>query len=370
MLKCNKLLSRSMLIFLILVIGFQVSGLSRSKAYIAGPDPIGTWETPDPLDAVMDVIVNGTLAYLAIDGFGLQILNLTDPTNPTPRGSHLITGAIKCIAASFANDRVYISAGSTLHIINSTDPDSPSEITTHNMGATVYGIAANYPYIYVGAYNDSFKVANETHGVMVEALTSPTPWIPDSFWCYQVVYSGNYVYAAGYDKGVIVFNVTNPYSPALVGFEFLAADIYSIAHLGGNRCVAGGSAGYLAIVDVSNASDPTKTGEIDTAGGNVVDIAIYSTYAICADTTYGIVTLSCIGASPTEIARLAPTMNGYGAETDAMYVYGAGGLSDFKIWEYSGAISGSLFEIPGFLLLFSLFSLIAIGLFGRLFKRK
>ncbi|NVM27421.1 MAG: hypothetical protein HWN65_01155, partial [Candidatus Helarchaeota archaeon] len=198
------------------------------------------------------------------------------------------------------------------------------------------------------------------------ALTSPTPWIPDSFWCYQVVYSGNYVYAAGYDKGVIVFNVTNPYSPALVGFEFLAADIYSIAHLGGNRVVAGGSAGYIAIVDVSNASDPTKTGEVDTDGGDIVDIATFNTYAICADSTYGIVTIGCSGSSPSELARLAPTMYGYGTDTDGMYVYGACGTWDFHIWPYSDAISGSLFDIPGFSVLFAMIALLGIILYMKL----
>ncbi|MHA1267245.1 MAG: LVIVD repeat-containing protein [Candidatus Helarchaeota archaeon] len=349
---------------MVLLITVQIGG--TTNAYNAGPDPLGTWEPASSLDAVMDVEVSGNLVYAAIDGFGLQILDISNPAAPTTRGSLPIAGSIKSIAISAANNRTYIGASSTLYIIDISNPDSVSIVNSFVVGSTVYGIAVDFPYIYVAGYSESFKIYDES-GLIADGNNPGNPWVKNDYWCYDVVFSGDYVYGACSTKGVVAWDVSDKNNPDLLDNVKLGDNVYSIGLISANKVIAGGRAGYMAIVNTANPNDLAKTGELNTAGGDIEDIKASASIAVCADYTYGITTVFVSGNAPVENTRLPPTVRGYGVTTDGTYIIGAGGFYGLYIWDYATAVAGLIFDIPGFSIVLSILVLIGIV---YLFKTK
>ncbi|MHA1427755.1 MAG: hypothetical protein ACTSQI_17380, partial [Candidatus Helarchaeota archaeon] len=349
----NHISHKVILFSIVLLFGLQISLYPLSLAYSSGPTPIGTWEPADSLDDVMDVVINGNFAYIAVNSFGLQILDITDPTTPTERGTYSISGVINCI--DYANNRVYIGVSSALYILDVTNPDSPSLNTTIAMGSTVYGVAVDFPYIYVGAYSQSFKIANQT-----DVISTPS-WNPNDYWCFGVDFTGNYVYGATSSKGVTVWDVSDKENPVKLDNVVLGDNIYSVAVISSAKVVAGGRSGYIALVDSSNPNNLQKLGDTDTGGGDIEDLVVSGNYAFVADWSLGTCSVSVSDNTPSPINRMQPTTRGEGIYTDGTYVYGANNW-EFDIYDLSSSVtSGGIFEdIPGFAILFTFLTLCAM----------
>jgi hypothetical protein len=353
-----------LLLTAILVIGLQITVLYQSNAYSTGPDPIGTWAPANSLDAVMDVAVNGDLAYLAIDSFGIQILNISDPSNPQELDSYEQGGIINTI--TYADNKVYVGVGSAVMIYDVTDPNTIVFNRTIGQYSTVYGIAVVGIYIYIADYSGSFVIANITGGNHFSH--GHGYWVENNYWCFDVVVDGNYAYTATSSKGLVVWDITNKFHPQILGEKSFSANVYAIGKIDSNTMLLGGYAGYLAKCSVASPSNPTLLGSVDTTGdiskGN--GIAISGTYAILGDYSIGVTTVGISSNTPTENTRLMPTSRGYGIAVDSNYVYGALGFGGFAIWNRTAAISGISFDIPGFEYCFMLLALFMVILFLKL----
>ena len=99
-----------------------------------------------------DVFVSGEIAYIADYGDGLEIVNISDPSNPVTLGGCKPAGG-EALGVFISGDLAYIAYGSGgLRIINISDPFYPFEI---------------------GSYGDG---DNDTNAVYVCLLyTSPSP---------------------------------------------------------------------------------------------------------------------------------------------------------------------------------------------------
>ncbi len=356
----NRTSSTAILIALVLMLGLQFSLLPVSLAYNAGPEPIGTWEPADTLDDVMDVVVNGNFAYLAVYSFGLQILDISDPTSPVERGD-LPIGSTICI--TYANNRVFIGAGSSVVIVNVANPDSPSVDTTIGMGSTVYGIAVDFPYIYVGASSQSFKIANQSQVISTQS------WTVNNYWCYGVDFDGDIVYGATSSKGITAWNVSDKENPQLLDNLALSYNIFSVAVVTSTKVMAGGTSGYMALVDSTTPSNLQKLGDVDTGGGDTEDIVVLGDYAFVADWSLGACSVGVSGNTPSARNRMQPTARGEGITTNGTLIFAANNW-ELDIYSLSSAIStGGIFEdIPGFETIFAALAFCAIIFYLQLKK--
>ncbi len=85
------------------------------------PSILGSADTPD---VAWGVAVSGTVAYVADDFFGLQVIDVSDPGSPVILGSVDTPGTARGVAVSGAV--AYVADGVPgLQVIDVSDPGSP-----------------------------------------------------------------------------------------------------------------------------------------------------------------------------------------------------------------------------------------------------
>lgn len=180
------------------------------------------------------VAVQGNYAYIG-EGPRFKVLNVSNPSSPTPVGSLLLQGLIRHIA--IAGSRAYVAASDRgIYIINIATPSSPSLL---------------------GMYDT-----------------------PGSARCIKA--SGALLYVADGSGGLCIINVGNPQSPLFVSSVALPESAVGLDVAGGFVYAAIGYSG-LQIVDVSIPSQPTLRGRYDSPG-QATNVAIVDNYAYLADT--------------------------------------------------------------------------------------
>jgi hypothetical protein len=195
------------------------------------------------------VVVSGNYAYVADGDYGLQVINISNPANPTLAGSYNTPGYSLRVAVS--GNYAYVADGPAgMRVVNVSNPASPTE---------------------VGSFTPGYA------------------------WCVTV--SGNYAYVGFGDGGVRIVNVSNPANPTEVGQYDMLGIVYGVVVVGNYAYVADGGWG-LRVGDVSNPANPIETGYYDTEG-TAYDVAGSGIYAYVADYSYFEI-FDCSQAVPVE----------------------------------------------------------------------
>jgi hypothetical protein len=192
-----------------------------------GAFEVGIWNT---LDNVYYVTINGDYAYVAVLENGLQVIDISDPTNPNVIGSYY---------------------------------DIPLK--------TIQDIAIKGNYAYV---------ANQHNGLLVIDISDPSQ--PKYAGVYDtpgvamgVALNGNYAYVADGNMGLQVLDITDPAHPELAGsFESLSTYMYSVSVKDSYAYVL--SQG-LEIIDISDPTQPLHIGSL-TLGGTHGEIIVRDDY--------------------------------------------------------------------------------------------
>ncbi|MFX0094151.1 MAG: hypothetical protein ACFFBD_20605 [Candidatus Hodarchaeota archaeon] len=327
------------LVSLILLIGSQTFVYAQTGGYVEGPRAIGSWTPRNSLDSVEGVALNGDFAYLAVsanqdNSSYIQLLDVFDVTDPSdPHEADPIEIPLVIMAILYANNKIYVGAGSELKIFNVRDPMAPFSVANLSQHSTVCDVVVVDPYIYIADHSGSLMIANES-GNLYPCLS-----FANDYWCFGIFVSGNYAYTATGSQGLVIWDVSNKTSPTIVGTGDTGDNVYSIAPYGADKAVLGGRAGYVAVFDITSKTDPTLLGEIDITS-DINEIKVSGDSAIVADYTNGIVTLDLSTGTPTQNKLLYPTGNrGYAVEIDGQYIYGGMGFSGLMIWDLEAATS-------------------------------
>ncbi|AOX01165.1 hypothetical protein BJP34_18495 [Moorena producens PAL-8-15-08-1] len=126
------------------------------------PKIIGSFDTPDPALGLgqpfntYQVAIAGNTAYLADIQYGLQIIDVSDPTDPSRLGRLYLPGTPQGVAV--AGNTAYVAARNLgLYIIDVSNPTAPNLIS--NVGnkdnlydATKVAVAGNRAYVGAGLF--------------------------------------------------------------------------------------------------------------------------------------------------------------------------------------------------------------------------
>jgi len=213
--------------------------------YPKSPGFAGSYETGDNS---VDIVLSDGHAYVSGFWYGLVILDVSDPTSPVSAGNYYVYDAyLNDIAVS--GDHAYLTSGihgsSGLDIIDISSFSSPSFEGAYNIGDAL-GVAVSDDYVCVGG----------------SSISDP-------------------------DTGVWIFDRDNPSSPELLG-NLDTAPAYDIAIKNNYACLANGSG--LVIADISNPSSPAIVGSHPT-GANSYDVDVEGDYAYVASYDNGLVVL-------------------------------------------------------------------------------
>jgi hypothetical protein len=150
----------------------------------------------------LDVKTVDNYAYLAAGISGLEIIDITDPTTPTLKGSYQNAISVNSLAISgnycyLAND----NAG--LKILDISNPNLPSVIGSIDTVGIARGVSVSGKEVYV---------ASDSGGIQIIDIKDPTnPTVKSSLdttgTALKIEKSGNFLYIADGESGMKVVNV-------------------------------------------------------------------------------------------------------------------------------------------------------------------
>ncbi len=220
---------------------------------------VGAVDTGEPENA-LNIAVSGSYAYVADTMNGLQVIDISTPSDPQNIGSVPTPGLAQGVAVS-GNYAFVADWSSGLQVVDISSPTNPQLIgpgvSTPDLalGVTVSG---NFAY-----------VADGDSGLQVIDISAPTsPKIigqgaDTPGWAYRVTTSRNYAYVVDYDGSLQVIDISTPGAPSIVGSVATPGLAQGVTVSGNYAYVSDGIAG-LQVIDVSTPSNPQIVGSVAT----------------------------------------------------------------------------------------------------------
>ena len=237
-----------------------------------------------------DIVVVGTLAYLAADGNRLQIVDVSNPASPTLLSSLVLTGTgtPRATGVAVVGSTAYVTnAYAGFFLVDVSNPAAPSilgSVDTPGVAEDV-AIAGNLAYVAdAEAGLQVINISNPAAPMIIGSVDTPAK-------AFGVSLYGTIAYVADGLSGVQVVDVSNPLAPVIVGsianpgtpgFVGAAEDLVSVGSL---LYVADGYSG-LVVIDASNPNSPMIVGSVNTPG-YAWDLRVQGTRAFVADDTGG-----------------------------------------------------------------------------------
>ncbi|MFW9887025.1 MAG: hypothetical protein ACFFER_02510 [Candidatus Thorarchaeota archaeon] len=208
-----------------------------------------------PTGEVVDVHIEGRLAYCLIDAYpanGITVLNITD-SNPW-----IVLVATERLDVwtdnmDFENGFGYVGNRNLgLTIINFTDPTDPEIVFTWDTDEWMMDVQVQGDFCYIADRDNGFRIINVTN--------STSPFMKGEYRQIRnprgFLLEGNLVFLVDMGRGLTILDVTNPKQPAEVGyciipFRYGGVDIRIDGTL---ACILAESG--LWTVDISDVANP------------------------------------------------------------------------------------------------------------------
>ncbi|MCW5551615.1 MAG: hypothetical protein KIS67_05540 [Verrucomicrobiae bacterium] len=252
--------------------------------------PVGIYATPD----ARDVVVVGQHAYVADWETGLQIVDVSNPAYPRRVGECSINGRARRLVVR--DNYAYVASapiwdgqsnqGGGLQVIDVSDPTQPRVVGEHTYfnSPCVWCVGCAYDVAVKGNYaflaeEESQLIRGEPRGTLAAFdISDPTfPWLVTSFdtsssRAGSVTISGNHAYVGNYnsESGLLILDISNPTAPTQVGGYATFDTVRDVAVVGTHAYLAkypdqSGDGVGVEVLDVSDPANPVRLGGI----GNV-----------------------------------------------------------------------------------------------------
>jgi len=279
-----------------------------------------------------DIILDGTVAYLAAQYAGLAILDVSDPAVPTLIGE-LDIGYASGLALS--NGRLYVSTHVGLKVIDVSDPTTPLVLGAIDTFDKAVAIAVVDNFAYVAEEWSGLRiidVSDPSSPLQVAAVETPGP-------ASDVTVVGPLAYVSG--RGALrVIDVSDPLAPEALGAISTPGGAKAAVIREGIAYVASASGG-LQVVDVSVPETPIQRSVFELglrARGK--DVAVAGGLAYLADTGKGLRILDVSDpAAPIEIGAISAFSWGEVIEVFDDVAYLADALYGLRIIDVSNPSS-------------------------------
>ena len=291
----------------------------------------GHYDTPG---LATDVYVIGDYAFLADGASGLQVINVSDPTNPTLAGNYDTSGSAQGIYVT--GGYAYVADYSSgLQVINVSDPANPNLTGNYDTAGAVYAydvyVSGGYAYLAIDWDLDLFSymwvinVSNPAH----PTLASDYTLYGDARALYV---TGGYAYMACNHAGLLLININNPGNPITAGNFDTTGYTQGVYVANGYAYLAGGTSG-LQVIDASDPSNPDLIGSYDTFD-YAKDVYISDNYAYVADSADGLQVINVSDPSnPTLAGNYDTSGSAQGIYVTDGYAYVADGLNGLLVFK-------------------------------------
>lgn len=227
--------------------GLQVVDVSNSVT----PTIVGSFPTPEK---ARDVEIAGDRAYL-VDDDGLRILNISNPTAPSLVSATSTTSAGRAVAVE--GELVYVGQRFAFQIFDVTTPLAPAEVASFD-GNTfdVTDIAVRDGVLYMLLDEDGLLVYDVTE----PATPALTGAIDSVNRAWGVAADARTLAVGDLDAGLQLIDISDPQAPRLQGLYQMEGAV--------GVCIAGdlafvGGAASCDIVDISDPWNPVRLSTLD-----------------------------------------------------------------------------------------------------------
>ncbi|MAF27173.1 MAG: hypothetical protein CME07_04840 [Gemmatimonadetes bacterium] len=244
----------------------------RVRASRIEPVPVGFWRS---YGTSRGVAVEGDLAFLAIEGWGMKILDISEPSRPRLIGELITPGSTLDVAVS--GTLVAVADGPEgLSLVDVTDPSVPVTLSTHAVGGEAFDVALDGGRAWVAAGLGGTVLVDISDPFAPVTLGS----VPTTSITSAVAVDGDLAVVANHWAGLQVIDATDPGNLDLVGTLDVPGDFQGVDIDGDLVCAAIGWKGVL-VVDITDPTLPTVTGSVDPSG-EIHDIVISGNRAYAA----------------------------------------------------------------------------------------
>jgi hypothetical protein len=246
---------------------------------------------------IRTVAVQGSYAYVTDNGYGLRVLDISDPANPTQVG--FLPADDAWDIALYGNYAYLACDVLSLWVVDISDPSSPTEVMWY------------YENPYIEAYRG-------------------------------VAAAEGYLYIADYAWGLRVVGISDPARPGPVGFcNAIGATDVAVAE--GYAYVIDSAHNLLRVIDVSDPSNPTQVATLETYAWGV---AVAGDYAYVVGNSLQVVDIS-IPSSPNEVSSYPLGATHVAVAGDYAYVAGYGGLGVVDVSDPDNLRLVGYYDMPG-----------------------
>ncbi len=215
----------------------------------------------------------------------LYAVDVSNPLVPNALGSCTVQGRPRGLAAGA--DYAFVASGEGgLRVVSLADPASLAEVASCPIDGGAADAAIRGQYAFVAAGERGLRVVDISSPLDPSEVAS----CPIQGSAYGVTVSDQYAYVASVGAGpetpgLSVVDITVPLTPAVVGFHGLSDSAYRVAISGEYAYVAARTAG-LRVLDVANPSEIVEVGSFGTPG-YAQDVTVDGDYVYLTDGAWG-----------------------------------------------------------------------------------
>jgi hypothetical protein len=266
--------------------------------------PIVVGEYSDAGLDIDPVVVEGDYAYVA-GSIYFRVLDIGDSSDLTLVGDCYLSGPAAGITK--VGNYAYVCAWSGgLDVIEVSDPENPTLVgNCPSYGARTVAVVGNYAYV-ANAAQDSLDMVRV---IDVSDPSNPTEVGHIDTYCSEGIHpvDATHVFVAD-GTTMPMLDISTPASPSVVGLYDPASYTYSV-DVSGTRAYAASDWGGLLVLDISNATAPQQIGYWRSTGDTVsgaLAVAKLDSYCYVIDWYAGLQVLQFYGDVGVEEGGLPP----------------------------------------------------------------
>ncbi len=235
--------------------------------------------------------IKGNTLYVADENGGLQILDITDPANPSRVGGVNFGCRATAVEVNDDESKAYVTdVCMGLFAVDISDKEDPkvieSSVTPMPNQAEARDVKIKGQYAYVASRTEGLQIidiSNPDNFVMVGSYDTPGKAL-------ALDIDGNYAYIADENETLQIINIEDPANPTLAG-SYQSGYSHDIKVVDGKAYIANYTFG-LQIVDVSDPTNPKLLGTYDfdpeTSEDRASGIDVSGDYAYVAYNDLGV----------------------------------------------------------------------------------